>query len=196
MDDETLKSLQQQFTEALPLIERTARRHFRKRDPDRQDELVQEASSAAWRDFVRRYEAGQDPMENVGPNSTFVSRQAARGDRMAGLGRAKDAMSPLIQKRFGFKIIDYPDATDEKHDAVMTSKSESDPADLAAFRADYISWLERLPPPRRAIVEDMVDGCSTKEIAEKHGVKPEFVTYARKKAYKNWLDFQGTEKER
>lgn len=196
MDPATLKSLQQQFTEALPLIERTARRHFRKRDPERQDELVQEACSAAWRDFVRRYEAGHDPMENVGPNSTFVSKQAARGDRMAGLGRAKDAMSPLIQKRFGFKIIDYPDATEEKHATVMTNRSEPDPADLAAFKADYISWLERLPPPRRAMVEDMADGYSTAEIAEKHAVKPENVTYVRKKAFKDWLEFQGEDKGR
>ena len=183
------RALHAHFLEILPRVETHARIHFRHlRCPGRRDDAVAETVAVAWKWFLRLARAGaRTSASSSRPWPTTPSGTSARGRRLCGQERAKDAMSPVAQRRHGFGVEalapphrcrealyaaphgqDHQDAFEER----LRDDTRSPVPEQAAFRIDYPAWLSRLGERDRAIVGDMTLDLGTTEFAARHAVSP------------------------
>ena len=88
------------FLNLLPVIQSVARRHFRHvRCPDTKLDRVAEATALAWLCYLRLVRKGRDPAQFVVTFSQLVARAVNSGRRVCGQEKAKDALSPVCQRR-------------------------------------------------------------------------------------------------
>jgi hypothetical protein len=146
---------------------------------------------------------GRDPIAaGVSGIAAFAVRHTLKGRRIAnrhGGGRNKMSVEHRrAQQLGGYRVIsldsDEPVRTDYGpaawRDWVATDHRMG-PADAAAFRLDFASWLASLPGRRRHTAELLAEGHGTLEVARWVGVTPAAVSQARSWLARSWRDFQG-----
>jgi len=208
-DPDTLARVQQDYLDALPRIHRHAEINFgRIRDPGRRDDAIQDVIGIGWKHWLAAIKKGKDPNEFVSAVADFAVKQVRSGRKVTGQERAKDAMSPVAQRRKGFAVKTLPNSLakpyevicgdpngQEKMDAVeerLTDNTITSPPDQAAFREQWRLFLEELGPKKRPIVEDMAGGEDTNTLAAKHKVTAGRVSQIRREAAQVW---RGLERE-
>src|SRR5437867_1382910 len=108
----SVQRLQQQFLAVLPRLRRQAAFYFRHvRCAARRDECLGEAIALAWQWFVRLVRRGKDATRFVSALGSLAARAVACGRRLAGGERANDVLSPVAQRRHGFRVESLPDLT-------------------------------------------------------------------------------------
>jgi hypothetical protein len=108
--------------------------------------------------------------------------------------RAKDALSPVAQRRRGFAVGRLPDVStlngnplfDALHDNTRSPVPEQ-----VAFRFDFPAWLTSLGPRNRSIAQDMAQGLCTGELADAYGLSPARVSQLRREFHQSWQTFCG-----
>ena len=74
-------------------------------------------------------------------------------------------------------------------DAMVEDKRAS-VADQVAAKMDVGAWFATLTRKMKQIAKDLAFGCSTSEVAEKHGVTPGRITQLRRALEESWVAFQ------
>jgi hypothetical protein len=64
-------------------------------------------------------------------------------------------------------------------------------ADQVAVRLDARQWLTTLSRRTKGIAKDLAHGCSTSEVARKHGVTASRISQLRREMHEGWRVFQG-----
>jgi hypothetical protein len=62
--------------------------------------------------------------------------------------------------------------------------------DQVAAKMDVSAWFATLTPRTKHIAKDLAYGCSTSEVAEKHGVTAGRISQLRRSLEKSWAAFQ------
>jgi hypothetical protein len=190
-----LRALQLAFLSILPRIERHGRVYFRHvRCPGRKADAIGEMVALSWRWFVRLAEQGKDATRFPSTLATFAARAVHSGRRLCGAEKAKDALSPVAQRRHGFAVGRLPDFStlngnplfDALHD-----NTQSPVLDQVAFRFDFPAWLTSLGARDRSIAQDMAQGHRTGELAEAYGLSPARVSQLRREFHRDWQVFCG-----
>lgn len=160
-----------QFTfqaNVLPVVKSWASRAFMG-DNDRETKL-NDAASIAWEIFLTA--PNDAPPQAI---ATFAIRRI-RANRVF-CESVRSLSSPTRRPT---------KAVAETFDVADVWRVGSDPARIAGFRIDFRQWFQRLKPRSQQIVELMVTGHTTEEIAETLGCTPGNVSQYRRRLATSW----------
>jgi hypothetical protein len=202
---DSLCRLHQQFLAIMPRIELHARIWSRNIIcPGKKDDFVSEAVALAWRSFVRLAERGKDASEFPSALATGVVRAVRSGRRLCGQEKSRDVTSAAAQRRHGFRVEELlpPSVAYEKlkseplgqrlHDAFeerLRDNMQTPVIDQVVFRLDFRDWLATLGDRDRRVVDDLMAGEGTAEVARKFGVSPGRVSQLRRQFQDEWAVF-------
>ncbi len=198
----SLCAAQEQFTAVLPAITSAARYAFRRRRYQDRAEAVAEAQACAWKAWRGLVERGKDPIEvGVSGIAGYAVRHVLNGRRIGnrGGGRgSRDVFHFKAQAACGFKVVGLGRETDREpgqgSDAWkewLACDNRVGPADEAAFRVDFESWLAALPERKRRVAELLAEGHEGVVVARLVGIAPSRVTQLKSELAANWRAFQG-----
>jgi hypothetical protein len=192
----------------LPYVERHARvvfRHFR--CPDRKEDAVCECVALAWKWFVRLVKQGKDPSEFPSALATFAARAVRAGRRLTRMERTKDVLSPRAQQLHGFQVESLPLSARNTHEnlySVPHGQQRQDAfeerlrdntitpvPDQVSFRLDFPAWLRTRTDRDRRVIEDLMQGARTGDVAAKHGLTAGRVSQLRRDFMDDWRRFTG-----
>jgi hypothetical protein len=190
-----LCALQAAFLAILPRIERHGQVYFRHvKCPAHKADAIGEMVALSWRWFIRLANRGKDATQFPSTLATFAALAVRSGRCVAGVRQAKDALSPVAQRRHGFAVGRLPDIStlngnplfDALHD-----NTRSPVPDQVAFRFDFPAWLASLGARNRGIAQDMAQGNGTGELAAAYGLSPARVSQLRREFHDDWQIFCG-----
>ncbi len=186
----------------LPLrarVERHAKfvcRHLPAAD---RDDFVSESVASAFQSFVRLKARGKTPAD-------FPSRMAAYAVLVVMDGRhlsGTDALSQRAQRRHGFRVESLNVSSDERKpgtnelrhaDSIGDSLRDNTrtlPSEQAIFRIDLRNWLKTWGPKDRALIDDLVLGERTADVASKHRISAGRVSQKRRRFRQHWERYCG-----
>jgi hypothetical protein len=190
------------FCDALPPMNRTLDFQFRRWPARRRQEAIADAQGAAWAAWHGLLLRGQDPRAVGVCGIAFNAARSVKRGRTLGSGtrgRGADVLSRYARRRLGFRVISLDrverDGRDLAPDAwrewVAADSRYATPADAAAFRLDFASWLAGLPARQRRTAELLAEGHETGVVARVLGVTSGRVSQVRRELEAGWRAFQG-----
>ncbi|MBA3413632.1 MAG: hypothetical protein H0U10_00200 [Chloroflexia bacterium] len=187
------------FDAALGRIDATIRHHFRRWPRGHREEAFAEARAytwAAWHGLLRR---GKDPVA-VGIIGIVANAcRAVKNGRAVGscrtVGRgAMDVHHPRARLATGLRVVSIEELDGAPPGAWrdwLAADQRYGPADEAAFRLDFATWLAGLPARKRRVAGLLAEGLGTGEVARQIGVTPAAISQAREWLSRSWGQFQG-----
>jgi hypothetical protein len=180
------------FVEILPRIEAHGRFYFRWKNPSSQEECIAEMVALSWKWFLRLFHRGKDPTQFVSALATFAARAVNSGRRLCGHEQAKDVLSSLAQRQYDFTVVKLPDnsplSTNPLAEA-LHDNTQTPPDEQAAFRIDFPEWLSSLGDRDRRVVEALMVGERTFDVAQRYGLTPSRVSQLRAQFHDDWQQF-------
>jgi hypothetical protein len=193
--DDTPAALHEAFLALLPRLQLHGRVYFRGvRCPTRKEDLIAEMVALAWLWFVRLARRGKDPAAFPSAIATYAARAVHYGRRVCGQERAKDVLSPLAQRRHGFRVSRLPSGSGlvgNLFDEALAMNTVSPVPEQVCFRLDFPAWMARHSERNRRILLDLMAGERTLDVARKHGTSPARVSQLRREFLADWRRFCG-----
>jgi hypothetical protein len=196
--------LQQQFLEIMPRIELHARIWSRNVVcPGRRDDFISEAVALAWKSFVRLAEQGRDATEFISALASLVVRAVRSGRRLCGQERSRDVMSAAAQRMHDFRVEELmPPAIHERlrheplgqrqqdaYEERLKDNTQTPVIDQVVFRTDFPAWLLTLSTRNRQLLDELMAGEGTGDVARKFGLSPGRVSQLRRQFEGDWAVF-------
>ena len=188
------------FLQILPAVKTHAKIRFRQLRAERREEAIQETIAAACVNYELAAVHGKLDVVSPGPLADFAVRHVKTGRHVGGSqDGARDVMSRICQVRHGVEVVscDRPrmpaslhDGTDGWKMIAIADRRASIP-DVAALRIDFSEWLKTLTRRHRQIVNVLVQGHRTMEVAERFRVTPGRISQLRCQFERSWRVFQG-----
>jgi hypothetical protein len=157
--------------------------------------------------FLRLVRRRKDPARFPAAFAALAARAAASGRRLSGQERARDVLSPLAQRRHGFRVEPLPTSPRVPHEALhgsprrqrnqdafeerLQDNTQTPVPEQAAFRLDFRAWRVMLSPRQRRLVRAMIRGERTGELARRFKVTPARVSQLRAEFRRSWLHYCG-----
>lgn len=193
--------IHRQFEAVLPEIDRAIRSRFHTLPRWRREEAIADARAAAWHAWHGLLVRGKDPL-SVSP--TGVAYNACRyvlAGRRLGTGRcgrsSMDVYNPRARRCLGCELFSLDQVPRERpgqeRDAWrewLAADNRCTPAEEAAFRIDFASWLESLPRHKRRMAELLAEGHETGFVASLLHVTPSAISQTRSWLAESWSRFQ------
>ena len=185
--------LQARFLEILPRLELHGQVVFRdvKCEGRRQDAIC-ELVGLCWLWFVRLVMKGIDPLRFPSALAAFAARQVRSGRRLTGKEKAKDVMSLLAQRRHRFDVHALPERSTlngSPLEEALAENTQSPVPDQVAFRNDFRDWLRTRTDRDRRIIDDLMLGERTLDVADRHGVSPGRISQLCREFHADWQRF-------
>jgi hypothetical protein len=181
------------LTSVLPKVLSHGRVYFRHlRSAERKEEYVAEMVALAWKWHLRLAERGKDSTRFPTALATFAARAVRSGRKLAGMDRSKDVLSPLAQQRKGFAVGKLPDCSaldGSPLEEALHDNTKSPPDQQAMFRIDFPSWRASRNDRDRGVLDDLMLGERTLDVAGKHGLSPGRVSQLRREFHDDWEFF-------
>jgi hypothetical protein len=123
----------------------------------------------------------------------FAIAQVRVGRQVGNHLRIRDAMSHYAQQQKGFQVEPIYYFNDEENcwQEIVVEDKKATPAEIAACRIDFSSWLRLLPRRRRKIALALAGGETTTEAAKQFGVTAARISQLRQWLNESWESFQG-----
>lgn len=181
------------FLALLPDIRRQVRFAFRHLEPERREEAVQEALANAMVAYVRLVELGKPDVAYASPLASYAVKQVCEGRQVGSALNGCDVLSSYAQRKQGFTVSRLQQASESANTwkEILVEDPTCTPAELAASRIDFKSWLNRLPRQKRRIASTLAAGETTGETARKFRVTPGRISQLRRELAASWNEFQG-----
>jgi len=181
------------FMRLLPRIRRNveARFHYLRREA--RDEAVQESIVIALVAYVRLVNSGKEDAAFSSSLARYAVARVREGRRAASRLNINDVTSQYCRQRKGIAIESIHQNTPPHGDwrELVVEDRRCRPADVAATRIDFQSWLDTLSPRDRRIAEVLATGESTKQAAKRFRISPARISQLRNELRKAWRRFQG-----
>ena len=205
-------ALHARFLTLLPKIEWCVAVYFRDvRCADRKQDCIAEAVALAWAWYCRLAQRGKDAADFITVLAGFAARAVACGRRVCGQERARDVLSPVAQRKYGFRVEPLPTSTrvpieqlyatprgQERLDALedcLRDNTQSAVIDQVVFRLDFPAWRRTRTDRDRRVIDDLMIGSRTQEVAEKYGLTASRISQFRRAFFEDWAQFCGDEAE-
>jgi hypothetical protein len=176
----------------LPKVLSHGRVYFRYVSAERKEECIAEMVALAWKWHLRLAQRGKDAAQYPTAIAKFAARAVRSGRRLAGTADAKDVLSPLAQRRKGFAVCKLPDCStldgSPLHEA-LHDNTKSPPDEQACFRIDFPAWRAGRTERDRRVLDDLMLGERTSDVAGKHGLSPGRVSQLRREFSTDWRRF-------
>jgi len=182
----------QKFEKMLPQIQQMALGAFRGEKRDLREELAAEVIGRAFVAFVRLAQQGKADPKYAVALAMFAARQVRSGRRLGAKLNIQDVSSEYcgINKGVQLRRIDHYDRDGEWKQLIIEDK-RTGPAETAAFRIDFASWLKTLTPQERRVAGDLAYGDKAVEVARKRRLSESRVSQLRKRLKQSWDAFVG-----
>ncbi|HEV2970675.1 MAG TPA: hypothetical protein VGY55_11960 [Pirellulales bacterium] len=187
------EDLQEKFMAILPTIVRYSRVAFCNLSIESRQEAIQETIALAWTAFKRLADRGKLDVCFPTVLAGYSIRQVRAGRQAASRLNSHDVLSIYARRRRGFQVqrLDQIGLHDDEWKEVLLEDRKAGPAEIAASRLDFASWLRLLPKQRRKVALVLASGESTKTAATKFGVSAARISRLRLWLWESWLRFQG-----
>ena len=162
--------------------------------PHRREDAIQDMIGLAWRWHLRLAEKGKDATTFPTALASYAARAVRSGSRVAGQERANDVLSPVAQRRHHFfvgRLPDFETLTEHPLCEALLDNTKSPPDETVCFKLDFLAWLASLAERDRSIVEDLMIGERTRDVADKHKVSPARISQKRREYQQDWRNFWG-----
>ena len=181
------------FLAMLPLIRRHAAVSFRQLDPEARAEAIQEVVANALVAFHRLVELGKTDVAFPSPLARYGVAQVRAGRRVGASLNCKDISSLHCQnqKHLTLERLDHFDTEEMCWAEVLVEDRHAGPAETAASRIDFASWLRSLSRQKRKVATTLATGESTRTTARKFNMSPGRVSQIRSELKKAWEMFVG-----
>ena len=172
------------FLTMLPELEKRLRGAFRFLDPEAREESLREAIAHSLFAYVRLHEQGRADAATPSSLAWYSSRQVKRGRPAAGRMNGKEPLSRYAQLGNGIQI----ERLQSNWIDTLVEDKRAPVADQVAAKLDVGAWFATLTQRMRQIAKDLAFGCSTSEVARKHGVTAGRISQLRR----NWKSRGGS----
>jgi len=179
-------SWQSRFVTMLPEIEQKLRLAFCRLDREACADAIEEGVVHSLLAYVRLDEQGRAGVATPSSLAWYSSRQVKRGRPAVGRMNGKDPLSRYGQISNGIQI---ERQSSNWIDAIVEDRRASVPDQVAA-KMDICAWFATLSRRMRQIAKDLALGCSTSEVAHKHGVSASRISQMRQSLEESWVAFQ------
>ena len=185
------------FLDQYPRFRDHARFAFRHvHCPSTRDDQVAEALALAWRHFVALLARGKNPAGFVTVLAFRCSQAVKAGRRLDGTESPCDVLSQRAAACHQFTLsrdLDTVPVTGPWADAV-TENGRTPVPDQAAFRIDFPRWRSSFARRDRAVLDALMAGCGTLEVAREFRVTPGRVSQLRRMFEASWQAFHSSRK--
>ena len=177
----------------LPQIVAHARVCFRHLKPEARSEAIQEVVCNALKAFVRLVQLGKADIAYPSPLARYAVAQVRDGRKVGCKLNVLDISSTYCQAGKGVVMerLDKYDAEEECWQEILIEDKTVSPAELAASRIDFPSWLAMLKRRDRRIAEFLALGNRTSEAAKKFNVSEGRVSQLRRELAASWRNYIG-----
>jgi hypothetical protein len=189
----TQSAVHAKFLQMMPSIRRQALFAFRKASPEAREELIAEVVGISYSAYARLVERGKEDLAFATPLAQFAIRRVRSYRFLGGRQRPRDVMLAHDQTagRTVVERLDHFDCEESQWEEIVVEDHRVGPADTAACRIDFASWLRWLPVRRRKVALTLARGESTSEAAKKFKVTPPRISQLRLWLKESWDAFQG-----
>jgi hypothetical protein len=174
------------FTKMLPEINRWLRLAFRQLGPEAREDAIEEGIVHSLLSYSRLHGKGRAEKANASSLAWYAVRAVKRGRPAVGRVNGKEPLSRYAQVGNGIRF--------ERHDGQWIDKLVADKRasvpDQVAAKLDVRAWFATLTHRTKQIAKELAVGCSTSEVARKHGVTAGRISQLRRSLEQSWLAFQ------
>jgi hypothetical protein len=186
-----LARLQSAFlASVLPKVVSHGRVYFRHlRSAELKEEYVAEMIALTWKWHLRLADRGKDSTRFPTALAIFAARAVRSGRKLAGMDRAKDVLSPSAQRRHGFLVSALPEVStlwDNPLSEALHDNTQTPPDEQCAFRIDFPAWRATHAERDRRLLDDLMLGERTLDVAGKYGLSPGRVSQLRREFLLGW----------
>jgi DNA-directed RNA polymerase specialized sigma24 family protein len=173
---------------------RMVRNHHDKED------LMQEALGMVWKWTLRMLKRDKDPREFPSAVAGYAAKNVKSGRRVAGGSTGKnDPLCRIAQGRHGFRLEVLPTIREltpgqreqDSFEEQLQDNTRSPVPDQVAFRIDFPQWLTTHTARSRDVMDAMMEGNCTTELAEAFGLTPGRISQMRRAFEHSWRIFIG-----
>ena len=177
---------QTSFAAMLPEVVQNLQRAFCRLDYSSKEEAIGEAVMHSLLVYVRLHEQGRAEAATPSSLAWYSSRHVKRGRPTAGRMNGKEPLS-----RYGqiSNDIEVERQAGNWIDTLVSDK-RAEVADQVAAKMDFSAWFATLTKRMKEIAKDLAFGCSTSEVATKHGLTAGRISQLRRVLEKSWAAFQ------
>jgi hypothetical protein len=183
-NDET--TWQSTFVAMLPEIEQKLRLAFCRLEPEAREDAMGEAVVHSLLAYIRLHEQGRAEVATPSSLAWYSSRQVKRGRPATGRMNGKEPLSRYAQIGNGIQI----DRQSSNWIDMLVEDKRASVADQVAAKMDVGAWFATLTKRMKEIARDLAFGCSTSEVAKKHGVTAGRISQMRRVLENSWATFQ------
>jgi hypothetical protein len=189
-----LARLQSAFlASVLPRVLSHGHIYFRHlKSADRKEEYIAEMIALAWKWHLRLAERGKDAARFPTALASYAARAVRSGRRVCGQECGRDALSPSAQRRHGFLVSALPEVStlsDNPLAEALHDNTQTPPDEQCAFRIDFPAWRATHAERDRRVLDDLMLGERTLDVAGKHGLSPGRVSQLRREFHDDWEFF-------
>ena len=177
---------QSSFVAMLPEIEQKLRLAFCRLHPEAREDAIEEGVVHSLLSYIRLFEQGRADAITASSLAWYAAKQVKRGRPTAGRMNGKEPLSRYGQISNDIEIERQPS---NWIDALVEDK-RAPVADQVAAKMDVGAWFATLTKRMKQIAKDLAFGCSTSEVAEKHGVTAGRISQMRRSLEESWAVFQ------
>jgi hypothetical protein len=160
-----------------------------------------------WKWFLAMDRRGKDARHFVSTLATYAARVVNSGHRLCGQQKSRDVLSPLAQRRHGFRVESLSASTRTHYEDLygvidgqrrldlvedrLHDNTVSPVPDQVAFRLDFPAWLKTRSERDRRIIANMACDERTSDLARKYRVSPGRISQLRRDDQTDWQRFLG-----
>jgi hypothetical protein len=182
--------VEHEFLSVLPRVRAVVRFHLRHlRCPHRREETTSEAVALCWVWFVGLARRGRQPHTFATRLAEYAARAARSGRRACGSEPVGDVSSPLCSRRKGVRLTSLSAAdrlAESLHDNTRTPVP-----DQVQFRLDFPAWVGSLTTAKRRVLDRLLAGERTADVAQAAGVSAARVSQVRAELRADYARFCG-----
>src|ERR1044071_8164229 len=157
---------QSTFVAMLPEIEQKLRLAFCRLGPEAREDAMEDGVVHSLLAYLRLHDQGRADVAPASSLAWYSSRHVKRGRPTAGRMNGKEPLSRYGQISNDIEVELQPS---NWIDAMVEDKRAA-VADQVAAKMDVGAWFTTLTKRMKEIAKDLAFGCSTSEVAAKHGV--------------------------
>lgn len=189
----SLDQVHDAFLSILSKIETHARVSFRhEKCPGTRADRIAETIAVCWMWFRRLANRGKDATAFPAVLASFVARQVKSGRRLCGQEKPNDVLSPRAQQLRGFvveKLPDFSTMNGAPVEEALHDNSQTPVPDQVVFRCDFPRWRSTRTRRDRRLMNDLMIGERTKDVAKKFSISAGRVSQLREDFHRDWRRF-------